>query len=524
MSSPLDFSQYQPPGVYTYAFPGPQLAINSVVPRAVGIIGQAIGYMSYTQTIIINPDTNDTTPGPTQTLANAGINTSTLTVVNPNTLAPYTLNTDYTVVLISGSTGTANALYAIERVISGHIAPGDYIQVSYQFTDVAYYTPYTFYQYSDMVAAYGAPYNLNTGTIQSGLTLMGQFAFLNGAYQVVACAVQSTNGPGNATVGDYTNTLAQLADNDLVAVVVTDSGQQPLQQFIQEHVDQQSANKFERRAILGLDGSTTPVSSSQRIIDAQAIGDQRVMMVSPATFTYYAPEISNTVTLGGQYMASCLAAITVAQSGGFAMPLTRKKPTGWSTVAEIESTGQKNMEASQGLCVVEQTRTRQVQVRQGLSTDPTSLLTREWSIVGQQDAMVYTLRAYLESDNLIGQPIYPYTLQNVKGSAEAALQSLIVNGTIVDYTGLTCRQLLTNPDVLEVSFQWLPAFSLNYIVCTFSITLSTGSTTTNTGTTSNASNITNATQTTTATTTSISAPDSSVINDFGGPSNTLQSD
>lgn len=523
MSSPLDFSQYLPPDVYTYSFPGPQLAINTEQPRAVGIIGQAVGYMNYTQTVQVNPDTNDTTPSPTQTLAKAGINTSTLTVVNPNTLAPFVLNTDYTVVLVSGTTGTANALYAIERVISGHIHPNDFIQVSYQYTDAAYYTPYTFYQYSDMVTAYGAPYNLSTGTIQSGITLMGQFAFLNGAYQVVACAVQSTNGPGNATVGDYTNALAQLADNQLVAVVVADSGAQPLQQFIQEHVDQQSANKFERRAIIGSDGSVTPVSSSQRVINAQAIQDQRVMMVSPATFTYYSPELSNTVTLGAQYMASCLAAITVAQKGGFAMPLTRKKPTGWSTVAEIEPVGQKNMEASNGLCVIEQTRTGQIQVRHGVSTDPTSLISREWSIIGQQDAMVYTLRAYLESDNLIGQPIYPYTLQNVKGSAEAALQSLIVNGTIVDYVGLTCRQLITNPDVLEVSFQWKPAWPLNYIVVTFSITLSTGSTTASTGTTSNAANVTNATQTTTATT-AITAPDSSVINDFGGPSNTELSD
>jgi hypothetical protein len=100
MSSPLDFSQYNPPGVYTYSFPGPQLAVNSNVPYAVGIIGQALGYMNYTQTILINPDTNDTTPSPSATLSNAGINTSTLTAVNPNTLAPYVLNTDYTLVLV----------------------------------------------------------------------------------------------------------------------------------------------------------------------------------------------------------------------------------------------------------------------------------------------------------------------------------------------------------------------------------------------------------------------------------------
>lgn len=522
MSSPIDFSQYNPPGVYTYAFPGPQLAVNSTIPTAVGMIGQAIGYMNYTQTVLINPDINDTTPSPTQTLAQAGINTSTVTVVNPNTLAAYTLNTDYTLVLVGGTAGTSSSLYAVERVISGHISPGDYIQISYQYTDADYYTPYTFYQYTDMVTAYGAPYDTTTGTIQSGLTLMGQFAFLNGAYQVIACAVESSNGAGNASVGDYANTLVQLADNPLIAVVVTDSGAQPLHQFVQEHVDQQSLNRFERRGIVALDGTVTAVPSSQRIIDAQEIDDQRMMLVCPATFVYYSPELSQSVTVGGQYMSACLAAITVAQQGGFAMPLTRKTITGWTAIGETELTAQKNLESQNGLCVIEQTSTGLIQVRHGVTTNPSDLETREWSIIGQQDAMVYTLRAYLESDNLIGQPIYAYTLQNVKGSAEAALQSLIVSGLIVDYTSLTCRQLLTNPDVLEVRFNWLPAFPLNYIVCTFSISLTTGTSTTTTGTTSNESNVTNATQTTTSTT--ISTPDSTVINDFGGSSNTLMSD
>lgn len=519
MTTPLDFSHYNPPGVYTYSFPGPQLAVNQNIPYAVGIIGQASGFMSYVQTVQVNPDINDTTPSPSQTLAQSGINTSTLTVVDPNSLAPFTLNTDYTLDLVGGTTGTSSALYAIKRVIGGHINPGDYIQVSYQYTNAAYYTPRNFYTYADMVAAYGAPFNTSTGTIQSGLSLMGQFAFLNGAYLVVACAVESTSGPGNASVGDYTNTLAQLADNGLIAVVVTDSGSQPFEEFVQEHVDQQSSNRFERRAILGLDGTTVPVPSSQRIIDAQALTDQRIMLVSPATFVHYSPELSTTVTLGGQYISACLAGITVKQD--FQVPLTRKTLTGWSAIGEIEPEGQKNLESQNGLCVVEQTTAGQIRVRHGVSTDPTDLISREWSIIGQQDAMVYTLRSYLESDNLIGQPIYPYTLQNVKGSAEAALQELIVEGLIVDYTGLTCRQLLTNPDVLEVSFQWAPTFPLNYIVCTFSITLSTGSSTVNNGTGANQQNITNATQTTTSTT--ITAPDSSVVNDFGGASNTLQS-
>jgi len=157
-------------------------------------------------------------------------------------------------------------------------------------------------------------------------------------------------------------------------------------------------------------------------------------------------------------------------------------------------------------------------VRHGVTTDNSDMLHREWSIIGQQDAMVYRLRDYLENANLIGQPIYDYTLVNVKASAEAALQSLVRDGLLVDYFGLEARQLLTNPDVIEVSYSWLPAFPLNYIVVTFNISLTSGNITQQ-GTTSNISNATS----TTATSTTITAPASSSITDFGGPSNTLQS-
>ena len=486
-----------PGGPYTVTFVG-----------AMG--GQAVANLT------AGPNSN-LLPSPSQTLANQGINTATVAVMNPNSGQVYVLNTDYTVVNVGGTNGTSNALYAIERVIGGHINPGDFIQVSYQYTDPTYYTPYIFYDYADVRAAYGEPFNTATGTIQSELSLMAKFAFLNGAYQVVAVAVQSSTTPGNATIGDYGNALDQLKDQSLVAVVVAGTGAQPLHQLVQEHVSQQSANRMERRAILGLDGTSVAVPSSQRIIDAQELTDQRIMLVCPATFNYFSPELNKAITLGGQYMAASLAGLTVSMS--YAMPLTRKTITGWVGVGESEQEGQKNLESQNGLCVIEKTRRQLIQIRHGVTTDPTDLLSREWSIIGQQDAMTYRLRDYLESDNLIDQPIYGFTLINVKGSAEAALQSLIRDGLIVDYTGLKVRQLATNPDVLEVSYSWLPAFPLNYIVVTFNVSLTTGNVTSNSGTGSNQANVTSSTQTNT----NIGIPSSSIINDFGGASNTLQS-
>ena len=498
-TSATDFSKYLPPGVYTEAVKGPQLAVNSSVPTAVGLFGTAVGFRTWVESVKINADTAEDTPAVNRTLTKSGIDTSTIVVHDPNSGQVYAVGTDFTVELVSGTIDTDDATYAIARVIDGgHIQVADTVQVAYQYTDSTYYDPYIFYDYDDVRTAYGDPFDTTTGEVQSELTLAAKFALLNGAHRVVCVAVKPTT-PGSPTTGDYGDALDKLRDQELVAIVCSCSGSTQMHALVQQHVDSQSSNRFERRAILGMDGTTVAVASAQRILNAQSITDERVLLVSPATFTYFSPELNNDVILGGQYMAACLAGMTVAMS--FAEPLTQKRITGWKAVTELQPEEQKNLESENGLCVIEKSRTQNIRVRHGVTTDTTDLETREWSVIGQKDALTFRLRDYLEAANLIGTPIYDYTLINVKASAEAALQSLYRDQLLLDYTGLKVRQLMSNPDVLEVTFTWKPSWPLNYIVVRFAISLSTGDTT-SVGSTANSANLSSA---------------------FGGAENTLQS-
>lgn len=576
----IDFSRYLPPGVYTEAVPGPQIAVNSSMPTAVALIGTAVGFRNHVESIQINPDTSITTPAINATLSKPGIKlpvsprvtvstninifspgstlgnvtmsandlvrltgqtnsvengfyrwkgaTTTLLpspqsfrVVNPSDGYNYIQGTDYTIERVSAGVdavaNTRDDYYTISRVIGGHLTPNSSVQVSYQYTETQYFEPAVFYDYDDVRSTYGEPFNKATGQVQSELTLGAKFAFLNGAFQVICVAVDAAI-PGSPTSEEYVQALEKLEDQALVSVVVPCTGLYDLHQEVLNHIQAQSANRFERRAILGRDGTVSSISSSQRIIGAKELKEQRVLMVSPDKFTYYSPEINNTIDLGGQFMAASLAGQTVRRSA--AQPLTHKNIAGWRDIGVAQTEGEKNLETQSGLCVVEKTRRQLIRVRHGVTTDPTDLLTREWSIIGQQDAMTYRVRDYLENANLIGQPIYPFTLVNVKSSAEAALQSLIRDGLLVDYTGLKVRQLLTNPDVIEVSYSWLPAFPLNYIVVRFGVSLTSGDITVQGGTNaSNAANFTSASQVTSA----IGTPAASSVNDFGGPSNTLRS-
>ena len=479
-----DFTRYQPPGVYTDAMPGPQIAVRTSLPTAVGIFGLSRGFRPYRESLLINPDTknedNTYSPGVNRTLTQTGIKTETVVVKNPNSGAPYILDTDYTVVRLTAgpdtNIATRDDLYTIERVIDGgHIDAGDTVEVSYEFTDPAYYDVGIFYDYDDVKDYYGEPYD-DAGNLQSELTLACKFAFLNGAFQVVTVAVDPAN-PSVPTVSDYGHALDKFRDEELVAIVVPASGLQPIHELVHQHVQAQSNNRYERVAILALDGTRSAVSTSQRQLNAQAVTDQRCAMVSPATFQYWSTELNKEITVGGQYMAAALAGMAVSKNA--AEPLTRKVVTGFKDVTEKMREGEKNLETQNGLMVIEKTKRQLIQVRHGVTTNPADLLTREWNIIRQQDAMVYRIRDYLENDNLIGRPILDTTLINVKASAESALQSLVRDEIIRRYNNLKVRQLMSNPDVIEVKYDWLPAFPLNYILVKYAVSLSTGDITTN---------------------------------------------
>jgi hypothetical protein len=113
-------------------------------------------------------------------------------------------------------------------------------------------------------------------------------------------------------------------------------------------------------------------------------------------------------------------------------------------------------------------------VRHGVTTDPSTLITREWSILGQQDAMAYRLRNFFEADGLIGSIISDVTLANVKASAGSALESLKSDGIIQAYAALKVRQQTQNLDVIEISFGWQASLPLNYVVVRFTINVSSG--------------------------------------------------
>lgn len=484
----VDFTKYQQPGLYAESVQGPQVSVQTTTPTAVGVFGLAVGFREQIESLVVVPDvldegTSQLEPAPNRTLRESGIRPDTIVVRNPNSGAEYALNTDYTVVKVSGGASGASVrddLYTIERVKTGQIHEGDTVEVSYRFTDPAYFDPHIFYDYDDVRDAYGAPFDA-AGNIQSELSLAANIAFNNGAYTLTTVAVDvgeitdSSQPPPVATLADYQEALDKLKDQPDVSVVVPATGIAAIQSAVQSHVAQQSNNRFERRAILGRDGAGVAVTGANLITDAQALSDERVALVSPASMKYFASELNREILIGGQFLAAAVAGVSVGQLPS--IPLTRKQVSGFVDVGVTEQQGSLNLQSQNGVMVVERTRQGALRVRHGVTTNASNTLKREWNVTGQQDAMVYRLRAYLDNENLIGGIIDDLTLTNIKASTDASLQSLMSDRIIRNYTDLKVRQLGTQPDVVEVRYAWQPSLPLNYIVVRYSISVTTGEST-----------------------------------------------
>ena len=426
-------------------------------------------------------------------------------VVDPITGFVYSEGIDYTIFRITAAgTTDVNAVakrddeYAIKRVrgtASGAtraslINERAQVQVAYRYTNPEYFDVHALYDYDDIRERYGEPFS-SSGSIQSELTLAAKFALLNGATTIITCAVdvdgvypvgsQTSGGSSNAGQAkslalNYQDALEKFDDEAQIAIVVCANGNGDYFNMIESHVTTQSSRKYERRAVVGLDGSTSTINKAARLVKAAELRERRVAMISPSVFTHYAVELGKEIKLGSHFVAAAVAGKSVSQIA--AMPLTRKTINGFiAPVYSVNDPGretQKTEESKNGLLVVEKTRTNQIQIRHGVSTDPTDLITAEWSITGQEDVMVYRVRDYLEADGLIGMPIYDTTLLQVKASAEAALVSLQRDAVIVGFQNLKVRQIAAMPDVIEVRYEWKPAYPLNYISVKYSIEVMTG--------------------------------------------------
>lgn len=485
--SQTDLSVYQPPGVYVSDTSLPYAdAINPVLSaRVMCIVAPAVGYQQASDQIVLASAT-------ASTLSHPGVVQDASLVVTTMTGTALVLNSDYSVsVDASNPAGPVTSLKRLPStpgtVSPSGVADGDSVIVSYDYTDSTYYNPQLYSDFSSLAEAYGADLSSSASVanqVISPLTLAAKIAFENGASQIYTVAVTGTDAASYQAA--FRNAYAKIATNPNIEIVVpifpesigsTGAAYSSLLVDLRSHVDQSYNNGYARMAIAGAPASydeTIPYVQS-----AEAVKDKRVALVYPTQGQMLNPNTSQTITIGGGYIAAAVAGrlmLNDVQRG-----VTRQV---LNTVTSMPLAIQQKMSkafmdglAIGGVMVTMINRNGRLVVRHGITTDTTDLLTREVSLVRIGDTLLVDMQQALDAAGLIGEPITTDTTTQVQSILVGALEQEVANQVIVSYAGVTVTQqsLPTgDPSVIDCRFSYKPAAPLNYITIEFSLDMTFG--------------------------------------------------
>lgn len=474
MESTFTPGVYSPPGVYTVEVPAVLPQTQVFAGDVVGIIGPGIGYRVGWESVTLNGT------DPSQ-LSKTGIDLGTISVLDVNGL-PVDAG-DYTVVQAGDNT-------TIARSGTSGLADGVTLSVNYEYTDDDYSTPYVTRDQVAVAKAFGDALDPTTGAVVSPVTLASQIAFANGASVVEIVAIPGT--PTSVSVSDLQAGLGLLLSHPEVTIVVplslgiagtdqatADAG--TLAQNLKDHAETAAAAGMYRIGIVGYGSSY----SGDPTKIASAVHDRRVMVAWPNAMSYSSPSTNgstNSITLPGAYLAAAYAGRMASLPPN--TPLTRKAVVGFDgidpTASQAMTTPLKNTWGQGGVAVTEANRQGALWVRHGVSTDPTSTLTREPSLVRSQDAVIGLIDSTLESAAIIGSPMTADMAARVQGLVQGCLETAKTATYIIGYKDVSVVQQGVDPSILSVTFAYQPTWPLNYIVVSFSLDTTTGLLATNT--------------------------------------------
>jgi hypothetical protein len=506
-----DFTSYVPPGVYVQDTSQPVVTPTTVTTNTVTIIGPSIGYQTNTELVPVYWNSNTA-------LTKRGIFVTAVTgpppigapVVKDVNGVTQVYGVDYTFVVdASGTGGAANAVTYIKRLgpvgtpsgpspTSG-LADGASVYVTYNYADTTYYTPQEFTDPSQIAATYGAavsgtvPANPNATQVVCPLTLAAQIAMANGASNILALPTNPADGTlKEQFVAAYAKIVANYTAQLIVPLFVDgtpDSTGTPgdahtadavlaLIQDVNTHCVTASDDGFGRIAFVGFEPN---YDSATRNYDAVArqIASKRTVLAYPNQMSFYNTRLAQTTVVAGYYLAAAMAGALAG--GDVARGLTSVSVTGFNSIppalAQLQTKSFKDNLSKAGVSVVEQTRTGTLAVRHGLTTDMSSLTTREISLVRTGDVLFELVQTGMDAAGLIGEPIDVDMTTRVKGALTGILERAVTDSVIRAYTDVAVRQQSLpsgDPSVIEAQFAYSPLVPLNYITVTFAIDLSSG--------------------------------------------------
>jgi len=416
--------------------------------------------------------------------------------------------------LVSNTTNVALDGNSIARKVSAasgnaQIDDNTTITVEYTYTPANFYDAQRFDNVTDIESKYGSAYLADQKTINSPISLAAKIAFENNASDIIIqplfklvsnTKTKPTNAEAVVAAGTWDVTLAALRSIDNVGLIAPVIGQSSAYSFdgatsavldddkqkaifkaVQDHIQyQQTINDNIIIGIFGEDGTVSVDYGNQTDLQAhaQSLRDsyggaysQQAVLISPSRYTKTTPS-GSVIDLGGQYVAAAICGKLA--SSPTSMSLTRKNIIGLTSVTDIRTKQQKNDDASNGLFVIEQ-KGALIQIRHALTTDNTGTVARsELSVVRAKQKLVNSVNKTLD-EQIIGTTVADNNAPLVVASAvTGVLNRMVDDNEIVAFSDVDAHFTSLDPTVIEVRFNYRPAFPVNYIKISFAIDLTSG--------------------------------------------------
>lgn len=453
--------------------PVPNLsALVALPPSRVAIVGPSVEYQSYTEAVKLT-DTEAVT------LTKTGINTTSVVVTSLAGVS-YEVTSDYT--LEESGSPAEEQVTTITRVDLGDITSGQVVYVTYDYTDSAFYEAFLSSDWDEIQSRYGTAIDPDTGAIGSPLSLAAKIAMEQGVRELILVPTKGSSITA-VTAQQLSSAYEKIEAREDVGIVVplgvglTGTDNSPGSTTtagtgLKTHVENASANGQYRIGIYGLDKG----ASRSHDLVAAVIDSKRVMLAYPNILNWYNGFTNRTMELDGYYLAAAYAGMLASRFPQD--PLTRKRVLSFTGIPARVFSGMtvsaKNALSQGGVSVAELTANSRILCRHGVTTDTTSVFTREISIVRAKDAKLRLVYQALDSSGIIGSPITSDTPLRVRSLVEGALAQAVSIGLIVSYSNLAVRNSVADQTTVEVKYAYQPAYPLNKVTVGFSINTATG--------------------------------------------------
>lgn len=342
-------------------------------------------------------------------------------------------------------------------------AIGDLYYITYNFRKQNYETQlYTRLQ--AIVAAYGSV------SPDNPVSLAAYLALLNGAVVVAIKQLQKAEGSDLASNSTYLQSLEDLKKPlaggvTLNTITPLGGGNDFFYQALSRHVDLQSdiRIKQERTAIIGMPAGTTPTQVKNT---AKSLGNTRVRIIYPdSALLTLTDEFNNKeqFLVEGQYLASAVVGSLSSPSYDVATPWTKRRILGFDEIARKLDLPQQNDIAVNGVTVLAENFPF-LEIRHGLTTDMTNLLTQIPTVVTIADEVQVQSRSTL--DSFIGIKRLAGVTSQIEGRLSTTLKNLQTAQIISAFTGILANPT-DDPTFISTEAYYAPIFPILYILVNF---------------------------------------------------------